>query len=122
MKYLLFALIFIIFSSIGFSFFNKDKINLDGYSKDIYDYSINLISGITINLKSYEGFYKVFILWGAEKMNREAGSSLLKILEEPNHKTIFISNIYPFCRCLNRDILILKLIIQVTASITSFDS
>ncbi len=55
MKYLLFILIFIILSSIGFSFFNKDKINLDGYSKDIYDYSINLISGNTINLKSYEG-------------------------------------------------------------------
>ena len=55
MKYLLFALIFIIFSSIGFSFFNKDKINLDGYSEDIYDYSINLISGNTIDLKSYEG-------------------------------------------------------------------
>ena len=55
MKYLLFILIFIIFSSIGFSFFNKDKINLDGYSEDIYDYSINLISGNTIDLKSYEG-------------------------------------------------------------------
>ena len=55
MKYLLFILIFIILSSIGFSFFNKDKINLDGYSKDIYDYSINLISGNTINLKSYKG-------------------------------------------------------------------
>tara|TARA_Y100001970_G_scaffold127090_1_gene157044 strand:+ start:106 stop:690 length:585 start_codon:yes stop_codon:yes gene_type:complete len=55
MKYLLFILIFIIFSSIGFSFFNKDKINLDGYSEDIYDYSINLINGNTIDLKSYEG-------------------------------------------------------------------
>ena len=55
MKYLLFILIFIILSSIGFSFFNKDKINLDGYSKDIYDYSINLISGNTLDLKSYEG-------------------------------------------------------------------
>ena len=41
-------------------------------------------------LRSYEGVYKVFIIWCAEKMNPEASSALLKSLEEPTSKTIFI--------------------------------
>ena len=42
------------------------------------------------NLRSYEGVYKVFIVWGAEKMNSESNSALLKTLEEPRSNTIFI--------------------------------
>ena len=42
------------------------------------------------NLRSYEGVYKVFIVWGAEKMNSESNSALLKTLEEPSSNTIFI--------------------------------
>tara|TARA_B100000427_G_C15461034_1_gene574066 strand:+ start:40 stop:1251 length:1212 start_codon:yes stop_codon:yes gene_type:complete len=42
------------------------------------------------SLRSYEGVYKVFIVWGAEKMNSESNSALLKTLEEPRSNTIFI--------------------------------
>ena len=42
------------------------------------------------NLKSYEGGYKVFIVWGAETMNQRASNTFLKSLEEPGEKTIFI--------------------------------
>ena len=42
------------------------------------------------NLKSYEGGFKVFIIWHAEKMNAEASNKLLKNIEEPNSKTLFI--------------------------------
>ena len=48
-----------------------------------------VINKIT-NLKSYEGGYKIFIIWHAEKLNSEASNKLLKNIEEPNSKTIFI--------------------------------
>jgi DNA polymerase-3 subunit delta' len=41
-------------------------------------------------LKSYEGGYKIMIIWMADKMNIEASNKLLKILEEPTEKTLFI--------------------------------
>lgn len=41
-------------------------------------------------LKSYEGGYKVMIIWMAERMNIEASNKILKILEEPNDKNVFI--------------------------------
>lgn len=44
----------------------------------------------TLSLKSYEGGYKVMIVWMADKLNIEASNKLLKILEEPTDKTIFI--------------------------------
>ncbi len=43
-----------------------------------------------LSLKAYEGGYKVMIIWMAEKMNAEASNKLLKLLEEPPHKTLFI--------------------------------
>lgn len=43
-----------------------------------------------LSLKSYEGGYKVMIIWMAEKMNIEAANKLLKILEEPTDKTLFL--------------------------------
>ncbi len=42
-----------------------------------------------INLKTYESGYKVQIIWLAEYL-REAGNTLLKIIEEPPANTIFI--------------------------------
>ena len=42
------------------------------------------------SLFPYEGIYKVFIINGAENMSREAANSLLKILEEPPEKVVFI--------------------------------
>lgn len=41
-------------------------------------------------LKSFEGGYKIMIIWMAEKMNVEASNKLLKLLEEPADKTLFL--------------------------------
>jgi DNA polymerase III subunit delta' len=44
----------------------------------------------SLALKSYEGGYKVMIVWMADKMNIAASNKLLKLLEEPPEKTVFI--------------------------------
>ena len=44
----------------------------------------------TLALKSYEGGYKILIIWMADKMNVDASNKLLKLLEEPPEKTVFI--------------------------------
>lgn len=41
-------------------------------------------------LKPYEGGYKVMIIWMAEKMNTSASNKLLKLIEEPPAKTLFL--------------------------------
>nr|WP_294935128.1 DNA polymerase III subunit delta' [uncultured Flavobacterium sp.] len=43
-----------------------------------------------LSLKSYEGGYKVMIIWMADKMNIETANKLLKLLEEPPQKTVFL--------------------------------
>lgn len=43
-----------------------------------------------LSLKSYEGGYKVMIIWMAEKMNTATANKLLKLIEEPPHKTVLI--------------------------------
>lgn len=43
-----------------------------------------------LSLKSYEGGYKVMIIWMAERMNTAASNKLLKLIEEPPDKTIFL--------------------------------
>lgn len=43
-----------------------------------------------LSLKSFEGGYKIMIIWMAEKMHTDAANKLLKFLEEPLDKTIFI--------------------------------
>lgn len=43
-----------------------------------------------LQLKSFEGGYKIMIIWGIEQMNTEAANKLLKLLEEPPKKTLFI--------------------------------
>jgi DNA polymerase-3 subunit delta' len=43
-----------------------------------------------LSLKSYESEYKILILWLAEKMNPAAANSLLKLIEEPPDKTVFL--------------------------------
>ena len=44
----------------------------------------------SLSLKSYEGGYKIMIIWMADKMNIAASNKLLKLLEEPPEKTVFI--------------------------------
>jgi len=43
-----------------------------------------------IALKSFEGGYKVMLIWCADKMNVETANKLLKLLEEPTENTVFI--------------------------------
>ena len=43
-----------------------------------------------LSLKSYEGGYKVMLIWMAEKMNTATANKLLKLIEEPPQKTVFI--------------------------------
>lgn len=43
-----------------------------------------------LSLKSSEGGYKVTIVWQPEKMNLACANKLLKLLEEPPEKTIFL--------------------------------
>ena len=43
-----------------------------------------------LNLKTYESEYKVMIIWQPEKMNITCANKLLKILEEPPEKTLFL--------------------------------
>lgn len=44
----------------------------------------------SLSLKSYEGGHKIMIIWMADKLNIAASNKLLKLLEEPPEKTIFI--------------------------------
>ena len=43
-----------------------------------------------LSFKTYEADHKVMIIWLAEKMNRQTANKLLKILEEPPEKTLFL--------------------------------
>lgn len=56
--------------------------------------AINVRDAATImrklNLKAYEAEYKVAIIWMAEKLNVQSANKLLKVLEEPPEKTLFI--------------------------------
>lgn len=44
----------------------------------------------TLSFKSFEGEYKIVLVWLPELMNVEAANTLLKILEEPWEKTLFL--------------------------------
>ena len=43
-----------------------------------------------LSLKVYEAKYKIMILWLPEKMNLECANKLLKIIEEPPARTVFL--------------------------------
>ncbi|MDP1815648.1 MAG: DNA polymerase III subunit delta' [Leadbetterella sp.] len=43
-----------------------------------------------LSLKSYEGGYKIVLIWMVEAMGQSAANALLKILEEPPEKTLFL--------------------------------
>lgn len=43
-----------------------------------------------LSLKSYEGGFKVMIVWMAEKMNTECSNKILKLVEEPPDKTVLL--------------------------------
>lgn len=43
-----------------------------------------------LSLKAYGNGYKVMLIWQPEKMNADCANKLLKILEEPSDKTVFL--------------------------------
>ncbi len=43
-----------------------------------------------LNLKTFESEYKVMVIWMAEKMNETCANKLLKMIEEPPAKTLFV--------------------------------
>ncbi len=43
-----------------------------------------------LSYKSFEGGYKAVVVWLPERMNTEAANTLLKILEEPWDRTLFV--------------------------------
>lgn len=43
-----------------------------------------------LSLKSFEGGYKILIMWMPERMNIASANKLLKIIEEPPDKTLFL--------------------------------
>lgn len=43
-----------------------------------------------LSFKNFEADYKVCIIWCAEKFNKEGANALLKLIEEPPDKTVFI--------------------------------
>lgn len=43
-----------------------------------------------LTLKAYEGGYKIMVIWKPELMNSSSANALLKILEEPSPKTLFL--------------------------------
>ena len=43
-----------------------------------------------LNLKTYESDYKIMIIWEPEKMHESCANRVLKIIEEPPPKTIFL--------------------------------
>ena len=43
-----------------------------------------------LSLKSYEGAYKLMLIWLPELMNATAANALLKVLEEPPERTLFL--------------------------------
>ncbi len=44
----------------------------------------------SLSLKAYEGGYKVMLIWMADKLNTASANKLLKLIEEPPNKTLFI--------------------------------
>lgn len=43
-----------------------------------------------LSLKSYEGGYKIVLIWQAEYLHSATANALLKVLEEPPEKTVFL--------------------------------
>lgn len=44
----------------------------------------------TLGLRSFEGGYKIMVIWLPENMNIQTANKLLKVIEEPPQKTVFL--------------------------------
>ncbi|MCF8228348.1 MAG: DNA polymerase III subunit delta [Bacteroidales bacterium] len=65
------------------------KIGIENKQALIYTEDCNDIIR-TLGYKSYESEYKVMIIWMVEKLYHAAAPKILKILEEPPEKTLFL--------------------------------
>ena len=64
-------------------------IGVENKQGNIYvDESARIIS--KLSLKTYESDYKVMIVWMPERMNKYTANKLLKMIEEPPRKTLFL--------------------------------
>ncbi len=54
--------------------------------------SIQIISELSkkLSLSSFASGYKVVLFWMADRLNEEASNKLLKLVEEPGNKTVFL--------------------------------
>lgn len=70
----------------------SDWIYHNGFEKKQLNISRNAGRQIikTLSLKSFEGGYKIMLIWAPEYMHPASANSLLKILEEPPEKTVFM--------------------------------
>lgn len=67
---------------IYFNGFEKKQLNISkGAARKIIQ---------SLSLMSFEGGYKVMLIWGVEYLHPSAANSLLKIIEEPPAKTVFM--------------------------------
>ncbi len=66
-----------------------NEINKTNKKLEIYTEEVNELQK-KLSLKRFEGKYKVIVFWMPEKTNLQASNKLLKILEEPPEKTIFL--------------------------------
>ncbi len=66
-----------------------NKIGIENKQAVIYTEDCNEIIR-TLNYKSFESEYKVMIIWMVEKLFHAAAPKILKILEEPPDKTLFL--------------------------------
>lgn len=81
-----------------FVFAHNYHIDFDDWVKEMQSenkqISINIRDCSSIiqqnNIRSYQGGYKIYILWKAEKLHYTAAPKLLKTLEEPENKTLFL--------------------------------
>lgn len=69
----------------------QDWISHNGFSKQL-----NISKGAaktiikTLSLKSFEGGYKIILIWSPELLHPYSANALLKVLEEPPEKTLFL--------------------------------
>lgn len=63
-----------------------------GIEKKQGNISVNEADSIArrLALKSYDGGYKVMIIWMAENMNIDCSNRILKLIEEPTDKTVLL--------------------------------
>ena len=65
------------------------KLNLDNQQPMIYERESGEILH-KLSMQSREGGWKVVVIWLPEKMREDGSNKLLKIIEEPPHKTLFL--------------------------------